>query len=129
MIEAKFSDQILLHKKYVDSFLNISNVCFYHMKVRKDQLIELFVSTTSIKTLKECIECIKRKIDTCSKLTIETPEQSEICSKLTIKTPERHHWHCFDVLIVNFQHISHLALMFLMLVLKMQLPAGMCLMK
>ena len=36
MIETKFSDQILLHKKYVDSFLNIFNVCFYHMKVHKD---------------------------------------------------------------------------------------------
>ena len=61
MIEAKFSDQILLHKKYVDSFLNISNVCFYHMKVRKDQLIKLFVSTTSIKTLKECINVLKER--------------------------------------------------------------------
>ena len=45
---------------------------------------------------------------TCSKLTIETLEQScEICSKLTIKTPKRHHWRRFGVFIVNFQHISH----------------------
>ena len=28
---------------------------------------------------------------TCLKLTIKTPEQSEIYSKLTIKTPERRH--------------------------------------
>ena len=29
---------------------------------------------------------------TCSKLTIEALEQSEICSKLTIKVPERRQW-------------------------------------
>ena len=40
---------------------------------------------------------------TCSKLTIETLEQScEICSKLTIK------WRRFGVFIVNFEHILHL---------------------
>ena len=32
----------------------------------------------------------------------------EICSKLTIKIP-------FDVFIVNFEHISHLVLVFLLL--------------
>ena len=46
---------------------------------------------------------------TFSKLTIETLEQRcETCSKLTIKTPERRHWRRFGVLIVNFEHISHL---------------------
>ena len=35
---------------------------------------------------------------TCSKSTIETPEQCEICSKLMIKAPER---------LVNFDKISH----------------------
>ena len=41
----------------------------------------------------------------------------EICSKLTIKTPERRHWRCSGVFIVNFEHISHLALVFLLLTL------------
>ena len=46
---------------------------------------------------------------TFSNLTIETLEQRcETCSKLTIKTPERRHWRRFGVLIVNFEHISHL---------------------
>ena len=46
---------------------------------------------------------------TCSKLTIETPEQScEICSKLTIKPPKRRRWCRFGGFIVNFEHISHL---------------------
>ena len=60
-----------------------------------------------------------RQAITCSKLTIEALEQGEMCSKLTIKTPERHHWRHFDVFIVNFEHISHLVLVFLLLTLNM----------
>ena len=41
----------------------------------------------------------------------------EICPKLTIKTPERHHWHRFGVFVVNFEHILHLVLLFLLLTL------------
>ena len=36
----------------------------------------------------------------------------EICSKLTMKTPERGHWRLSDVCIGNFEHISHLNLVF-----------------
>ena len=42
----------------------------------------------------------------------------DICSKLTIKTPERRHWRRFVVFIVNFEHILHLFLVFLLLTLK-----------
>ena len=38
----------------------------------------------------------------------------EICSKLTIKTPERRYWRRSGVFIVNFEHISHVALVFLL---------------
>ena len=31
------------------------------------------------------------------------------------KIPERRHWRCFGVFIVNFEHISHLFLVFLLL--------------
>ena len=41
----------------------------------------------------------------------------EICSKLSIKTPERRQWHRSGVFIVNFEHISHLVLVFLLLTL------------
>ena len=41
----------------------------------------------------------------------------EICSKLTIKTPERHQSRCSGVFIVNVEHISHLALVFLLFTL------------
>ena len=44
-----------------------------------------------------------------------TKKSYEICSKLTLKTPERRHWHCPGVFIVNFDHISHFFLEFLLL--------------
>ena len=55
---------------------------------------------------------------TCSKLTIKTLEKRcEICSKITIKTPERSQSRRSGVFIVNFEHISHLFLAFLLLTL------------
>ena len=41
----------------------------------------------------------------------------EICSKLTIKTPELRNWHRSGVFIVNFEHISHIVLVSLLLTL------------
>ena len=46
-----------------------------------------------------------------------TRTRREICSKLTINTPERRHWRRSDIFIVNFEHISHLVLVFLLLTL------------
>ena len=48
---------------------------------------------------------------------INTRTRCEICSKLTTKTPERLHWRRSGVLTVNFEHISHLVLVFLLLTL------------
>ena len=44
-----------------------------------------------------------------------TRTRCEICLKLTIKIPERRHWR----FIVNFEHISHRVLVFLLLTLDM----------
>ena len=46
-----------------------------------------------------------------------TRTRCEIYSKLTIKTPERCLWRRSGVFIVNFEHISHLVLVFLLLTL------------
>ena len=46
-----------------------------------------------------------------------TRTRCEICSKLTIKTPERRHWHRSAVFTVNFEHISHLVLVFILITL------------
>ena len=48
-----------------------------------------------------------------------TRTRCEICSKLTLKTPEPCHWRRSGVFIVNFEHISHLVLVFLLLTLNM----------
>ena len=53
-----------------------------------------------------------------------TRTRSEICSKLTMKIPERGHWRRSGTFIVNFEHISHLVLVFLLLTLSRQMPAG-----
>ena len=41
----------------------------------------------------------------------------EICSKLTIKIPERRQWCRSGIFVVNFERISHLVLLFLLLTL------------
>ena len=50
-----------------------------------------------------------------------TRTRCEICSELRIKTPE-HHWRRSGVFILNFEHISHLVLVFLLLTLNRQMP-------
>ena len=46
-----------------------------------------------------------------------TRKTCKICWKLTIKTSERHQWHHSGVFIGNFEHISYLFLMFLLMTL------------
>ena len=48
-----------------------------------------------------------------------TKTKCEICSDLTIKTPERCDWYHSGIFVVNFEHISHLVLVFLLLTLNM----------
>ena len=56
-----------------------------------------------------------------------TRERCEICSKFTIKTPEQHQWCLSGVFIVDFEHTSHLVLVFLLLTLKGKCQLGMLL--
>ena len=46
-----------------------------------------------------------------------TRARCEICSNLTIKTSKRRYWLRSDVFIVNFEHIPHFVLLFLLLTL------------
>ena len=55
-----------------------------------------------------------------------TKTRCEICSKLTIKLPDRRQWRCSGIFIVNFEHISHLVIVFLLLTLSKKMPAGYC---
>ena len=54
----------------------------------------------------------------------DTRTRFEICSKLTMKTLERRHWRRSGVFIVNFELVSHLALVFLLLTLNRLMLAG-----
>ena len=55
---------------------------------------------------------------TCSKpINRNTTKRCEICSKLTIKTPVRRQWRCSGIFIVNFEYISHLFLVILLMTL------------
>ena len=51
-------------------------------------------------------------------------KRCEIYSKLTIKTPKRRHWRRFGVFIVNFEHMSLLFLVFLLLTLNKEVLVG-----
>ena len=48
-----------------------------------------------------------------------TRTRSEICSKLIKKRPEQHRWPYSRVFTVNFERISHLVLVLLLLTLNM----------
>ena len=48
-----------------------------------------------------------------------TRARCEICSTLATKTPERRQWRRSGVFIVNLEHISHLVLVFLLLIFNM----------
>ena len=53
-----------------------------------------------------------------------TRERYERCFKVTIKTPERGQWCRSGVFVVNFEHISHLVLVFLLLDLSRLMSVG-----
>ena len=63
-------------------------------------------------------------IETLEKGVIYVRKRSNLCSKLTTKTPERHQWRYSTVFIINFEHISSLFLVFLLLTLNKHLLAG-----
>ena len=53
-----------------------------------------------------------------------TRKGCELCLELTIKTPERSQARRFGVFIVNFEYISHLFLVFLLMTLNKQMLVG-----
>ena len=68
-------------------------------------------------------QCFNKSVSNEHKLPALT-QPAFTCSKLTIETLEQGVKRRSGVFIVNFEHISHLVLVFLLLTLNMQLPAG-----
>ena len=69
----------------------------------------------------------ENKYNTYSKSTIETLEEGVMCSKLTMTTVERWprcQWRLSEVFIDNFDYVSHVVIVFLLLTLGMYLFAG-----
>ena len=73
--------------------------------------------TSSINEVSICVENCPAGIYLFKVNNRNTRTRCEICSKLTINTPERRQWRRSGVFIVNFEHISHLVLVFLLLTL------------
>ena len=75
------------------------------------------------KNISIIIQYIKRILSTCRGIYLFkfnygiTRKMGEICSDLTIKTSEWRQWLRSCVFIVNFKHISHIALVFQLLTL------------
>ena len=59
-----------------------------------------------------------------SKSTFETAEMCEICSKFTKRIPEQSQSCHSGVYFVNFEQNSHIVLVFPLLILNKQMPAG-----
>ena len=105
-------------------FLSVALETMYEVEMQTMRLI--FYHSSSFKifghirlqsklSVSYCCASLSQLTFTCSNSTIETLEKRcEICSKLIIKTAERRG---SGVFIVNFEHISHLFPLFLLLTL------------
>ena len=100
-----FDFYLLLHSK-------IGKASYSHKSIRNSFLWDYKVAWKNVANASP-----KRQLNVQS-LKRNTRTRCEICLMLTIKTPERHQWRRSVVFIVNFEHISHLALVFLLLTLK-----------
>ena len=79
------------------------------------QFAEFVYDTVIIKLIWNTNRCYPANIYLFSVNIRSTRKRCEICSKLTIKVSERRQWCRSDIFIVNFEHISHLFLVFLLL--------------
>ena len=113
-LDKKIDDEINKAEKFNDACDKLKN---WLPEACKSPCLTGSLSSDPDDILKQIQELNVRPqlIFTYSKSTMETLEKDvEICSKLTIKTPERRQCRS-AVFIVNFEHISHLFTVFLML--------------
>ena len=80
--------------------------------------LEIFLIMTAFMGCLFILRLITQPAFTCSKLIVKTLKVWKR-SKSTTKTPKRRHWRRSGVFIVKFEHISHLLLVFLLLILNM----------
>ena len=98
--------------------------CFYHetfllisISIMESYFI-IYICSSIVFISEYCILLIYPAINYMFKVNNRnTRIRCKICSKLTINTPERCYWPRSGVFIVNFEHISHPSLVFLLLTL------------
>ena len=83
---------------------------FFHLRQRQNASMISFIGLQLTITLTQAGNIYLFKFN-----NRNTRKKFKICSKLTIKTPERRHWCHSGVFFVNFEHIPHLFLVFLLL--------------
>ena len=107
----------------------ILELAFYNQRITKSFFFVTKISVIDFfricsvgfcfRLIKGLMECISNFIDRTRCLfkvnNRSTTKRCQICLKLTIKTPERCYWRRSDVFSANFEHISHLFLVFLLL--------------
>ena len=102
--------------------------CFYSLRKMDTWLTLLFANAPSLNEISLCEKKYFMFVLSflVSKQTFSylfkfnngnTSNRCKICSKLIKKTPKRGHWCRSGVFIVNFQHILHFVLVFLLLIL------------
>ena len=90
-----------------------NDITLLHLKAISEQIV--FNEKNNIKTLQQCNISVGNYMFKINNRNTRT--RCEICSKLTIKTLERRQWRRSGVFIVNFELISDLVLVFLLLAL------------
>ena len=110
-LAARFPIEIKIFSNYLTSVFVIiifsTHVSFHSSGFRTQQQ-----STKNSRMKGE--HCVSANIYLFKVSNRNTREKCEICSKLTIKSPKRRHWRRSGVFIVNFEHISHIFLAFLL---------------
>ena len=129
-----FIDRALKYTSDPWSFYNTtkngfhSELPFDDIKYIGAQLIFTTCSKSTLETLEKGVIIKVKTIKSYVKVNFKERNNNnnnyEICSKLTIKTPEGCYWRNSSVFIVNFEHISHFYLGFLLLTLNKYILAG-----
>ena len=108
-LPVSLNENIFIVEKEFHNSETVDLVCIDYSKIISLKLAPLFRKVT---LAGDCMFKVNNRT---------TRARCEICSKLTMKA---HEWRHSGGFIVNFEHISHLALVFLLLTLSRQMPAG-----
>ena len=130
ILELKFEDdpkdkkkRQWLRKLLIDLFYHLNSHWHAHANDSFKRKVEVSFKDVGKISVKELHDC-PTNIYFFKVINRNTRQICDICSKLRIKTPEWCHWRRFGVFILNFDHISHLFLVLLLLTLNKWTSSG-----